>query len=109
MGNDKVVIVDLQVIIEEDVNVYRAVSVFAMDRLFGSAQVAFYQLGHLQHLARRERGGNKDARIEKLMRTLKAPWGCFDERGHALHLAHSLAQQGYGRQKKLPAVAQIGA
>lgn len=72
--NDQIGLVYLDVIIEEDVDVYWAVSILTIGRLPCPAQFTLYLFRSLQHFAWGHPGVDANAGIEKLMFALEAPW-----------------------------------
>lgn len=90
--NDQIGLVYLYVIIEEDVDVYRAVSILTIGRLPCPAQFTLYLFRSLQHLAWGHPGVDADAGIEKLMFALEAPWCRFYKGRDAFHRADTLPQ-----------------
>lgn len=72
--NDQIGFVYLYVIIEKNVDVYRAVSILTIGRLPCPAQFTLYLFRSLQHLAWGHPGVDANAGIEKLMFALEAPW-----------------------------------
>lgn len=106
--NDQIGLVYLYVIIEEDVDVYRAVSILTIGRLPCPAQFMLYLFRSLQHFAWGHPGVDANAGIEKLMFALEAPWCCLHKGRGALYRADTLPQEGDGRLEQLPTVAKIG-
>lgn len=90
--NDQIGLVYLYIIIEEDVDVYRAVSILTIGRLPCPAQFTLYLFRSLQHIAWGHPGVDADAGIEKLMFALEAPWCCLYKGRGALHRADTLPQ-----------------
>lgn len=72
--NDQIGLVYLYVIIEENVDVYWAVSILTIGRLPCPAQFTLYLFRSLQHFAWGHPGVDANAGIEKLMFALEAPW-----------------------------------
>lgn len=72
--NDQIGLVHLYIIIEEDVDVYWAVSILTIGRLPCPAQFTLYLFRSLQHFAWGHPGVDANAGIEKLMFALEAPW-----------------------------------
>lgn len=106
--NDQIGLVYLYVIIEEDVDVYRAVSILTIGRLPCPAQFTLYLFRSLQHFAWGHPGVDANAGIEKLMFALEAPWCRLHKGRGALYRADTLPQEGDGRLEQLPTVAKIG-
>lgn len=72
--NNQIGLVYLYIIIEEDVDVYWAVSILTIGRLPCPAQFTLYLFRSLQHFAWGHPGVDANAGIEKLMFALEAPW-----------------------------------
>lgn len=90
--NDQIGLVYQYVIIEEDVDVYRAVSILTIGRLPCPAQFTLYLFRSLQHFAWGHPGVDANAGIEKLMFALEAPWRCLYKGRDALYRADTLPQ-----------------
>lgn len=90
--NDQIGLVYLYVIIEENVDVYRAVSILTIGRLPCPTQFTLYLFRSFQHLAWGHPGVDADAGIEKLMFALEAPWCRLYKGRYAFHRADTLPQ-----------------
>lgn len=92
VGDDQIGLVYLYIIIEEDVDVYRAVGILTIGRLLSPAQFTLYLFRSLQRLAWGHPGVDANAGIEKLMFALEAPWSRLYKGRGAFHRANTLPQ-----------------
>ena len=87
MGDGEARIVQCEVIVEEKINVDRAVLVDTEMALFFSPSCSLNGLGLVKYLIRGKVGRNLHCDIKEGMAALEAPRLCFKERRDAIHVS----------------------
>ena len=99
----------VQIVVHEHVDVYRAVVILPVYRLQGSAEPTLYVLCDVKHSFGRQRCLYTYAHIQELVRRLKAPWFGLDRRRLTVDAAHLIINKVYGAAHYGMTVAEIGA
>ena len=95
--------------IDEDVDVDKAVVIDTAFAFFGASQVAFYGLCGIEQFVGQECGINADADIQKTVFGMESPWFSDEKSGLGHNCPNPLLYFGDGKAKILFLIAKIRA
>ena len=101
--------VKTNIVVQKDIDVYRAVVVGTVVALARPAQLTLYLLGTNKDIERRHLGLEVDSYIQERVLALEAPRLGLDERRHRHHHADTLPEQAHSLVKQKTSVAEIAA